>query len=477
MSKDSLNILYATPECVPFASSGGLGEVAGSLPKALNRKRRTKIDCRVILPLYAKVPQSVRDRMTFLGNSTVQLVWRQQYMGLFELRQDGVTYYFIDNEFYFGREALYGYYDDGERYTFFSKAVLQALDLMPDFKPDIIHANDWQTALIPVLQTAVYRIPYLKTVYSVHNIEYQGYYGKSFNDEVIGLPESEVHLIEWKDGINLMKGGIECCSYFSTVSPSYAQELKDPAYAFGLEEIVQKNDFKLGGILNGINRTLYDPEKDPAIAANYSAKDLSGKAVCKQALQEEAGLPVRNVPMITLISRLVPAKGLDLGRMIMDDVLTNMDVQFLLLGTGFPEYEEYFRDLEARWPEKARCMIKFDPALSHRIYAGGDMLLVPSRSEPCGLTQMIGCRYANVPVVRETGGLGDSIKDCTLGEGNGFTFHDYEASALYAAIANAVRCWQNTEDWKKLQIHDLKEDFGWSVSAEDYRLMYLGLYE
>ncbi|MBR0373184.1 MAG: glycogen synthase [Mogibacterium sp.] len=473
-----MNILYATPECVPFASSGGLGEVAGSLPKALNRKRRSKIDCRVILPLYAKVPQSVRDKMTFLGSDMVRLVWRRQYMGLFEYRQDGVTYYFIDNEYYFNRDALYGHYDDGERFAFFSKAIFHALKMMPDFRPDILHANDWQTALVPVLQTAVYRLEDLKTVYSVHNIEYQGYYGKSFNDEVLGLPQDAVHLIEWRDGLNLMKGGIECCNYFSTVSPSYAQELKDPAYAFGLEEIVRKNDFKLGGILNGINRTLYDPEKDPQIAANYSAKDLSGKAVCKQALQEEAGLPVRaDVPLLTLISRLVPAKGLDLVRMVMDDVLNNFDAQFLLLGTGFPEYEEFFRELEERHPDKARCMIKFDPALSHRIYAGGDMILVPSRSEPCGLTQMIGCRYANVPIVRETGGLGDSIHDCTLGDGNGFTFHDYDASALYAAIANAISRYQDSENWQKLQQHDLREDFGWSVSAEDYRLMYLGLYE
>lgn len=474
--KNKLKVLYATPECAPFAASGGLGEVAGSLPRSLNYSRSANIECRVIMPLYGKVAQEYRDKMKFLGTTTVNLAWRSQYMGLFELRHDRVTYYFIDNEYYFKRDGLYGYYDDGERFAYFSKAVFEALPLMKDFVPDVIHANDWQTALIPVYQNSLYRREFMKTVFSIHNIEYQGYYGTEFLQEVVGLPESESRFLIFGNGINLMKGGIECCNMLNTVSPSYAEELKDPGYAFGMEDIVRRNEHKMRGILNGINTKTYDPAKDKLIPANYSARDISGKAICKKELQQALGLPESDSLMITLISRLVPAKGLDLVRAIMDEVLDQHDVQFVVLGTGYREYEDYFRGLEIRHPDKVRALIQFNSELSHRIYAGGDVILVPSRSEPCGLTQMIGCRYADVPVVRETGGLKDSIQDCTLGSGNGFVFSKYHPDDLRTALEHAIALYEDKKNWKKLIIHDLKEDFSWNASAKEYADMYHSMF-
>lgn len=467
---NKIKILYATSECVPFANSGGLGEVAGSLPRALNRKR--DIECRVIMPLYGAVSDEFREKMRFLGSCEVGVTWRMQYMGLFELRYKGVTYYFVDNEYYFKRDGLYGHFDDGERFAFFSKAIFEALGMMEGFVPDIIHANDWQTALVPVYQTSIYKRDFMKTVFSIHNVEYQGYYGDTAIEDFIGIPDNYRHVLEFKGGINLMKGGIETTNAVSTVSPTYAMELKDPFFSFGMDGIINRNSHKLSGILNGINTTLYDPAKDPLIAANYSADDMSGKKECKRDLQKMLGLPENDSMMIAMISRLVPAKGVDLLIPILDDIIGCNDVQFVLLGTGYPEYEGFFRGLEARHPDKARCMIQFDTALSHKLYAAADALLVPSRSEPCGLTQMIGCRYACAPIVRRTGGLADSIKDCTLGDGNGFVFDAYSSDGLYSAIMNAYGTYNRADDWKKLAEHDLRCDFGWSSSANAYRELY-----
>lgn len=471
-----LKVLFASPESVPFASTGGLGEVTGSLPKALNAAKDNGIDCRVILPLYKRTGQEYRDKMKFIGTGTVAVSWRRQYMGLFELRRGGVTYYFIDNEFYFGRDDLYGYYDDGERFSYFSRAVFEALDLI-SFVPDVIHANDWQTALIPVFQNSLYKRDFMKTVFTIHNIEYQGYYDPEAFDAIIGLPESERALLEFGDGINLMKGGIEGANIFSTVSPSYAEELKDPAFAFGMDGIVRRNAHKLHGILNGIDTKVYDPAHDKYTSAGFSAADLSGKALCKKSLQESSGLPVSDVPLITLVSRLVPAKGMDLIRDVIDRILNENDAQFIMLGSGFEEYENFFRGLACRHPGKVACHIGYDTAEAHRIYAGGDILLVPSRSEPCGLTQMIGCRYADIPVVRETGGLKDSITDCTLGDGNGFVFGRFESEDLYNAVMNALVRYADKEIWAGLSKHDLSLDFGWDASAAKYAEMYKSLFD
>lgn len=473
MANKKIRVLYATPECVPFANSGGLGEVAGSLPGAVNGKSTSRMEVRVIMPLYKKVSPEYREKMTFIGSKTVKLNWREQYMGLFMMKHGNVKYYFIDNEYYFDRDGgLYGFYDDGERYAFFSKAVLEALDLMTDYVPDIIHANDWQTALIPVLQTVEYRREFMQTVFSIHNVEYQGSFAPNFADEVLALPAEYKHILEFNGGVNLMKGAIETCNILNTVSPSYAEELKTPAYAFGMENIINNNAFKLIGVLNGINTTLYDPMNDPHIAAPFNAEDMTGKAACKEALQELAGLPKKDVPLFTLISRLVPPKGLDLVRAIMDELLSTQDIQFVLLGTGEAVYEEYFKGLEQRHPDKARCMIEFNGALSHKIYAGGDILMVPSRSEPCGLTQMIGCRYADVPLVRATGGLKDSIKDCTHGEGNGFVFEGFDAMSLYNAMMNAITLYHDKENWTNLAKHALNQDFSWGVSGKVYKALY-----
>ena len=466
--KDKLKVLFATSECVPFANTGGLGEVSGSLPEALVSEG---VDCRVIMPLYEKIPQSVRDRMVFMGTANVPVAWRNQYMGLFQLKQNGVTYYFVDNEYYFKRAGLYGYYDDGERFSYFSRAVFEAMEVS-GFYPQRVHCNDWQTALIPVFQNSLIRREGLKTVFTIHNIEYQGQYSTDALDSIIGLPASENRFLEFGDSINLMKGAIECANEVTTVSPTYAQELRDPAKAFGLGDIINRNAHKLRGITNGINTKLYDPMNDPYIAAAFGPDDVSGKTACRHALQSAIGLPVKDVPVITMISRLVAPKGIDLVMEIMDSVLASRDVQFVILGTGDRNYEDYFRGLQERHQDKVRALIQFNGPLSHMVYAGGSVILVPSRSEPCGLTQMIGCRYGNIPVVRQTGGLADTIQDCTLGDGSGFVFSQFTGEDLCRGLSNALDRWYDEDDWKALMAHDMGLDFSWTASAEEYLKLY-----
>lgn len=465
---EKLKVLFVSPEVQPFAGTGGLGEVAGSLPKELNR---LGIDCRVVLPLYGSVSQEYRSRMKFLGHKDIPVAWRKKYMGVFSLQHEGVTVYFIDNEEYFRRDGLYGYYDDCERFAFFSRAVLESMEFT-GFNPDIIHANDWQTAMVPVYQDALYHREYCTTVFTIHNVEYQGRYGTEVISDVLGLPEGAAHLVEYNGDVNLMKGGIQTANLVSTVSPSYAEELKDPACAFGLDGMIRACSYKLRGILNGISTDVYDPADDPYIPACYSPADLSGKKECKRAFQEMAGLPQRDVPLIVLISRLVTAKGIDLMTPVMDDVLSGNDVQFAVLGTGYHFYEDYFRGLADRHPDRARAFIEFNKGISHQLYAAGDILLMPSKGEPCGLSQMIACRYGTVPVVRATGGLRDSISDCTLGEGNGFVFDSYDTDGFYHALMNAVSRFHDTENWQNLVRYDLTRDFSWSRSAEQYRDMY-----
>ena len=468
-AEEKIKILYVSPEAVPFSGTGGLGDVAGSLPRALNRKKG--FECRVITPLYKSVGDEYRAKMKFLGHKDIPVSWRQKYMGVFELKHNGVIYYFIDNEEYFKRDGTYGFYDDCERFAFFSRAVYECLDFI-DYVPDIIHANDWQTSLVPIYQDAIYHREFMKTVLTIHNIEYQGQYGKEVIGDILGLPQGAEHLVEFQDGVNLLKGGITTANYVNTVSPTYAQQLHDPFFAHGLQNVISENAYKMRGILNGIDTVLYDPEKDDLIAKQYSKKDPSGKAECKKALQEELDLPVKDVPMITMISRLVAHKGVDIIRDSIEGIIQNNDVQFVLLGTGDQEYEEFFRYLEGKYRSQVRSLILFNRAMSHKVYAAGDILLMPSKSEPCGLSQMIACRYGNVPLVRATGGLNDSIKDCTLGDGNGFVFGDYTADALYHTMDKAVKMYSNKEDWAKLVKHDLGEDFSWSNAATHYTEMY-----
>lgn len=470
-------ILFVTSEAVPFAHTGGLGEVATALPKSLNARKQQDIDCRVVLPLYGKIGQEYREKMEFLGTGTVPLGWRAQYMGVFRMELGGVTYYFIDNEYYFKRSGLYGYYDDCERFAYFSKAVFEALPLM-DFVPDIIHANDWQAAMVPVYQTAVYRRQFMKTVFTIHNIQYQGHYGTDVLGDIIDLPAEEMHLVEYGGDVNLMKGAVECADIVSTVSPTYAKELLDPSIAFGMDPIMRKNEYKLRGILNGIDTDSYNPTKDKAIAKTFSFRRPAGKADCRKALQKELGLPERDdVPVMAMITRMVEAKGIDLVTGSIDRLLEEDRIQFVLLGTGDAPYEDFFRGLQMRHPQNACCMIEFDPAKSRRIYAGADLFLMPSRIEACGLAQMISCRYGTVPIVRQTGGLADSITDCRLGDGSGFVFAEYSPEGLAETVRAAADRFEDKKNWAKLVDHDMKLNFGWKKAAGEYVDMYQGLFE
>ena len=467
-------VLFASPEVMPFGGTGGLGEVAGSLPREVNRLRGSKVECRVIMPLYGSVKEEFRREMKFLGHKEIPVAWRSQYMGIFELKKDGVVYYFVDNEYYFKRDSLYGFGDDCERFSFFSRAVIESADIT-GFVPDIIHANDWQTALSVVFAKAVYQDKKLKTVFTIHNVEYQGRYGTDALSDCIGLDRKDNHYL-MKDGdVNLMKGAIECSSKFTTVSPTYAKELTYPVSAFGLDAVIRDNQYKMFGILNGIDTVAYDPTKDPAIKAAYSSEKLQGKKKCKRDLQNSLGLPESDAPLITMITRLVAPKGVDIVAAMLDDLLYNNDVQFVMLGTGDAKYEDYFRQLQGRHPDQVRSLIEFNTATAHRIYAGGDMFIMPSRSEACGLAQMIACRYGNVPIVRLTGGLADSIHEWNGSEGNGFTFYDFNGTELAFAVGRALDLYGHRNKWRALVRHILDEDFSWAKAAVIYHRMYTEL--
>ena len=468
-----MKVLYAVSECKPFIASGGLADVAGSLPQALRKK---KISARVVLPLYSGISEEYRRQMTFLMNFTVPVAWRRQYCGLFELRREGVVYYFIDNEYYFKRDNLYGYYDDAERFAFFSRAVLDMIQYI-DFKPDIINCNDWQTALVPVYYSAMYtRSPGyegIKTVFTIHNIQYQGKYGEEILENVVGLSMFDKSLLEYDGCINFMKGAIETANKVSTVSPSYAEEILDPWYSWGLDSILSQRIWKLRGILNGISYDMYDPATDKNIYANYSSTDLSGKAKNKAALQERLCLPVLpDAPMLGMVTRLVAHKGLDLVKAVMEEFVCTSDAQIVILGSGESVYEDFFRYLSGKYPDRVSLTLGFVPELASKIYAGSDMFLMPSKSEPCGLSQMVALRYGSIPIVRETGGLRDSVTDSGDGNGNGFTFANYNAHEMLGAMRRATGGYQDREGWNILVRRAMECDYSWKRSAEEYIDMY-----
>lgn len=473
-NKQGENVLFASSEVMPFGGTGGLGEVAGSLPKALNTLKDSQVECRVIMPLYGAVKEAYRKKMKFLGHTEIPVAWRSQHMGIFELKKDGVVYYFVDNEYYFKRDGLYGFYDDCERFSFFSRAVIES-SLITGFEPHVIHANDWQTALAAVFAKTVYAGKGIKTVFTVHNVEYQGRYGVQVLKECIGLDPYDNHHLRMGEDVNLMKGAVELADKLTTVSPTYARELTYPVSAFGLDGIIRENAHKMVGILNGIDTAAYDPQNDPSIEAPYSSEKLQGKKKCKHALQRALGLEESDAPMLTMISRLVAPKGVDIVTDMLDDMLYNHDMQFVMLGTGDADYEEWFRQLQYRHPEQVRSLIEFNTGTAHRIYAAGDMLLMPSRSEPCGLAQMIGCRYGNVPIVRLTGGLADSIREWDGHEGNGFTFYDYNGEELAYAVRRGLDLYGRRNKWRALVRHILEEDFTWARSAQEYHKLYLEL--
>ena len=381
-----------------------------------------------------------------------------------------------DNEYYFKRDGIYGHYDDAERFAFFSRAVLEIIPHI-GFKPDIIHTNDWQTALVPVYYSTMYanREGYegIKNIFTIHNIQYQGVYGKEILGDVFGLGEQHEQLLDFGGTLNLMKGAIECADVVTTVSPTYAEEILDPWFSHGLDPILRERQYKLHGILNGIDTDIYNPETDKAIAKNFSAKDPAGKKEDKADLQHEFSLPVRDdVPIIGMVSRLVSHKGLDLVKAVLDELLSTTDVQLVVLGTGDWEYENFFREIEARYPGKVGLRIAFIPDLARKIYAGCDMFLMPSKSEPCGLSQMLALRYGTLPIVRETGGLKDSITDSGDGEGNGFTFKSYNAHDMLDAIRRSLGAYSDKKYWASLVERALECDNSWGRSAREYMRLY-----
>lgn len=470
--KPKRKILFAASECTPFIATGGLAEVIGSLSKSLAQDE--EYDVRVVLPLYSDIRGDYRQRFTYLGNINVPLGWRNQYCGIFSYEESGVTFYFLDNEYYFRRGGCYGYYDDGERFAFFSRAVMEILGFL-QFYPDVLHCHDWQSALAAIYLKTIYchRREYslIRAVFTIHNIEYQGKYSLDVLEDLFGISDDYRYLLEFDGCANLMKAAIECSETFTTVSPTYAEEIKRAEYAHGLQGEVERNAFKLRGILNGIDVKSYDPATDPALFAPYSAENPAGKAVCKAELQKMLGLPLReDVPVVAMISRLVAHKGLDLVRAAIEELLAD-DVQFVLLGTGDSEYESYFKDLANRYKGKVVSIIAFNGDLSRKIYSGADIFLMPSKSEPCGLSQMIASRYLTVPVVRETGGLYDSIKPYGAG-GNGFTFAAYNAGDMLYVLREAVSLYKNKPEWQKLMIKAGTTDFSWQRSAEEYKKLY-----
>ncbi len=468
-------ILFVGSEAFPFAGTGGLGEVLGSLPCAVNDGG--EYEARVILPLYESFPQNRRKDLQFVCWTFVNLSWRNQYCGLFRIKEGNTVFYFIDNEYYFKRKNLYGYGDDGERFAFFCRAVLDILPRL-DFMPDLLHCNDWQTALVPIYYKLFYmfRDGYggIKTVFTIHNIEYQGWFHRSMIGDVFGIPDYEFGSIEHFGEINLMRGAIDYSDAVSTVSPTYAKEILDPYYAHTLDGILIHNTHKLRGILNGIDTVTYNPETNPALFAHYNADDKSGKALDKAGLQKLLWLPInKDVPIIAMITRLASHKGLDIVREALPEILSR-DVQFVILGTGDSEYEGYFSYMQERYNDKMRAVIAFDKDLSHKIYSGADMFLMPSKSEPCGLSQMMACRYGTIPIVRETGGLQDSITDAYNGDfGNGYKFSRYAADDLIGAIDRATGLYRDyREKWNGLVDRAMRTDFSWTVSAKEYIKFY-----
>ncbi len=470
-----MKVLFAASEALPFKSSGGLAEVMGSLPAAL---RRRLIGARVVMPLYDCIAPELRESMKFLTHIVVPVAWRRQYCGIFEARSNDVIYYLLDNQYYFKRgKQIYGYYDDGERFAFFARAVLEILPHLGGWKPDIIHCNDWQSALTPVFQTAFYgQSEYyqgIKTVFTIHNIEYQGKYGMDILEDVFGLDKQYRTLVEHDGCVNLMKGGIECADAVTTVSPTYAGQILDPWYSHGLDSILKPRRFKLHGILNGIDTEGYNPATDPAIAVPFSAEEPAGKAADKAAAQRLFGLEeAPRKPLFCVISRLAEHKGIALLRSKLCALLDQTDAQLAVLGTGEWQYENFFRELAKEYPGRVGAIIDFIPAVSRQLYAGADILLMPSKSEPCGLSQMIALRYGCVPIVRETGGLKDSVRDSGDGEGNGFTFADYDADQLLHTMFRAAEGYKDEAGWQQLVCRAMSCDYGWGKSAGAYIKLY-----
>lgn len=475
-----MNVVFASAEAAPFVKTGGLGDVAGSLPAALQKAGANVI---VMVPLYGTISDEYKSKMEHVTEFYVSLGWRNEYCGLERLIHNGVTYLFVDNKRYFDRDYPYGFFDDGERFAFFSKAITESLQYLPDgFKPDILHCNDWHTALAPVFLREFYQgMPLyenVSTIFSIHNIAFQGQFSAKVLEDICGLahiPAAAFQLTCGHDAINFMQGALNYSDAITTVSPTYAGEIQTPAYGEHLDGVLRRRREALQGIVNGIDTDHFNPETDPAIAQNFSVDDRSGKAVCKAKLQEELGLTVRDdQPLMTMVTRLTRQKGMDLVTYALDRILSN-GVQVAVLGTGDYEYENALRYFASKYPGQMSARIQFDPTLSQRMYAGSDMFLMPSLFEPCGLSQMIAMRYGTLPVVRETGGLKDTVipYNYVTGEGTGFSFANFNGEEMGDAVFRGARLfWDNHDAWNNVVTQAMNQDFSWTRSASKYMDLY-----
>lgn len=479
-SSKKMQIVFASAECAPFVKTGGLGDVAGSLPAALVRAGAEVI---VMVPKYATIKDEYKAQMEHFADFYVSLGWRNEYCGLEKLEHDGVTYMFVDNERYFARDYPYGFFDDGERFAFFSKAITESLQHLPEgFECDILHCNDWQTALAPLFLREFYQgLPLyerVKTVFSIHNVAFQGQFSDTVMEDILGvahIPAAASQLRCDACSINYMLGALHYADAITTVSPTYASEIQTPEFGEGLDGVLRERSYALQGILNGIDVAAFDPATDKRIAANYTVDDRSGKAVCKAKLQEELGLEVRDDrPLMVMVTRLTRQKGMDLVMYALDRILAG-GVQVAVLGTGDRDYEDGLRYFQDKYPGTMAARIEFDPALSQRMYAAADMFLMPSKFEPCGLSQIIAMRYGTLPIVRETGGLKDTVQPYNefTGEGTGFSFSNFNGDEMGDAVFRAARLfWDNREAWNQLVTQAMSQDFSWTRSADKYLDLY-----
>ncbi|TDL30608.1 glycogen synthase GlgA [Jeotgalibacillus sp. S-D1] len=474
-----MRVLFAVSECAPFVKSGGLGDVAGALPKEL---KKLGTDVRVMLPKYSLIGSDLLKKAKKITSITVQIGWRRQYCGIESLEYNGITYYLLDNEYYFKRDSLYGHFDDGERFSFFCQAVLEAMPVIP-FKADLIHCHDWHTGMIPYLLDRKYRNdPYyrdMRTVFTIHNLQFQGLFAPEVGGELLNLEDHYYYSgdLEFNGAFSFMKGAILSSNAITTVSPTYMDEIQTPFFGERLDGLLRDQSFKLQGIINGIDTESYNPETDKLIEANYSKdQDLvEHKLKNKLALQREFNLPEsENTPIIAMVTRLTEQKGLPLVQRIMHEILEEEDVQFIVLGNGEWEYEDYFNYLAGTYPNQAGVFIGFSEAMAHRIYAGADFFLMPSLFEPCGLSQLISLQYGTVPIVRETGGLNDTVLALNEEElsGNGFTFANYNAHDMKHTIKRALSFYHNKEVWSVLQQNGMSGDYSWARSAAEYLELY-----
>ena len=467
-----MNVLFVASEAVPFSKTGGLADVAFALPKAL---RKEKVDARVIISKTFDLPEELAKKENHLNHFYVDVGWRRQYVGLSEIEYEGLPYYFIDNEYYFKRDGLYGHYDDGEKFSYFCRSVLESIRHM-DFKPDVIHFNDWHTGMIPALLNEHYRhdeiFKDIRTVYTIHNLKYQGVFGPEILSDLLSMGPDHYHSggMEFHGGVSFMKSGINFADAITTVSETYAREIQYPFYGERLDGLLRHRDDDLYGITNGLDHDIYDPRKDPHIVRNYDTRGLKKKRENKVYLQERLGLDVdENIPMMAMVTRLANMKGLDLIEHVMDEIM-QQDMQFVVLGTGEAHYENMMQYYQSKYPNKLRAEIQFNTPLAHQIYAGADMFLMPSLFEPCGLGQQIALRYGTLPIVRETGGLKDTVipYNAYTDEGNGFSFANYNAHEMLNAVETAVDLYKDRRAWNRLVQRAMKSETSWKNSARKY---------